>query len=150
MNIDYFMNEAINQAKLAFNEHEVPVGGILVDNNSNQIIERSHNKIKKENNAIYHCEIDLIIKSCKKLSKKYLKNTSMFITLEPCLMCYSAITEVHIDKLYFGAYDEKNGAIEKNKIFLKKKHTFKTEIYGGIMEKHCKSLIEDFFIKLRK
>ena len=74
----------------------------------------------------------------------------MFVTLEPCLMCASAISEVHIDKLYFGAYDEKNGSIEKYKISLKKKHTFKTEIYGGIMEKDCKSLIEKFFIKLRK
>ena len=149
MNIDYFMNEAINQAKLAFNDDEVPVGGILVDNSSNQIIERSHNKINKENNAIYHCEIDLIIKSCKKLSKKYLKNTSMFITLEPCLMCYSAITEVHIDKLYFGAYDEKNGGIEKNKHLSKRKYSFKTEIYGGIMQNECKNLLKRFFTKLR-
>ena len=73
----------------------------------------------------------------------------MFVTLEPCLMCASAISEVHIDKLYFGAYDEKNGAIEKNKIFLKKKHTFETEIYGGIMEKDCMSLRENFFLILR-
>ena len=149
MNINYFMNEAINEAKLAFKDDEVPVGGILVDNNSNQIIERSHNKINNENNAIYHCEIDLIIKSCKKLSKKYLKNTSMFITLEPCLMCYSAITEVHIDKLYFGAYDEKNGGIEKNKYLSKRKHGFKTEIYGGIMQNECKNLLQQFFTKLR-
>ena len=74
----------------------------------------------------------------------------MFITLEPCIMCTAAINEVHINKLYFGAYDEKNGAIEKDKILLKKKHTFKTEIYGGIMEKDCKSLLEKFFIQLRK
>ena len=150
MNIDYFMKEAIKQAKYAFDNNEVPVGGILVDKNTNEIIETSYNKINKENNAIYHCEIDLIINSCKKLSRKYLNNTVMFVTLEPCLMCISAIREAHIDKLYFGAYDEKNGGIEKNKLSLKKKHTFKTDIYGGIMEKDCKSLLEKFFIKLRK
>jgi len=150
MNIDFFMNEAINQAKNAFDNQEVPVGGVLVDINTNEIIAKSYNRVNREKNAIYHCEIDLIINACKKLSRKYLNNTVMFVTLEPCLMCASAISEVHIDKLYFGAYDEKNGAIEKDKILLKKQHTFKTEIYGGIMEKDCKSLLEKFFIKLRK
>ena len=62
MNINYFMNEAIKEAKLAFDSNEVPVGGILVDNNTNEIIERSFNIINKKKNAIYHCEIDLIIK----------------------------------------------------------------------------------------
>ncbi len=150
MNIDYFMNEAINQAKNAFDNQEVPVGGILVDINTNKIIEKGYNRVNKEKNAIYHCEIDLIMNACKKLSRKYLNNTAMFVTLEPCLMCASAISEAHIDKLYFGAYDEKNGAIEKNKIFLKKKHTFETEIYGGIKEKDCQNLLKNYFIKLRK
>ena len=150
MNIDYFMNEALNQAKNAFDNQEVPVGGILVDIDTNTVIAKSYNRVNKEKNAIYHCEIDLIINACKKLSSKYLNNTVMFVTLEPCIMCASAISKVHIDKLYFGAYDEKNGAIEKNKFSLKTKHAFKTEIYGGIMEKDCKRLIEKFFIKLRK
>ena len=149
MNINYFMREALKEAKYAFRNNEVPVGGILVDNKSNEIIERSHNKINKEKNAIYHCEIDLIIKSCKKLSRKYLNDTVMFVTLEPCLMCASAINEVHIKKLYFGAYDEKNGGIENAKFALKRNHAFKTDIYGGIMENDCKYLIEQFFKKLR-
>ena len=150
MNINYFMNEAINQAKLAYEKDEVPVGGLLVDLVTNEIIAKSFNKVNKEKNAIYHCEIDLIINACKKLSSKYLNNFVMFVTLEPCLMCASAISEVHIDKLYFGAYDEKNGGFEKNKPLFQNKHAFKTEIYGGIMEKDCKSLLEKFFIKLRK
>ena len=150
MNINYFMNEAINQAKLAYKKDEVPVGGILVDIVTNKIIEKSFNKVNKEKNAIYHCEIDLIMNACKKLSCKYLNNTVMFVTLEPCLMCASAINEVHIEKLYFGAYDDKNGGIEKNKFLLNKKHIFKTEVYGGIMEKNCKNLLENFFKQLRK
>ncbi len=150
MNIEYFMRQAFNEAKCAFEINEVPVGGVLVDNNTAEIIVKSHNKINKENNAIYHCEIDLIIKGCKKLSKKYLEDTSMFITLEPCLMCATAISEVHIEKLYFGAYDEKNGGIEKNKHLLTRNHSFQTQIYGGIMEIECKNLLKNFFAKLRK
>ena len=138
MNINYFMNEAINQAKLAYQKDEVPVGGILVD------------VIKKEKNAIYHCEIDLIIHACKKLSSKYLNNLVMFVTLEPCLMCASAIKEAHIKKLYFGAYDEKKGGVEKNKLFSNEKHAFKTEVYGGIMEKECNKLLKEFFKEIRQ
>ena len=150
MNINFFMNEAINQAKYAYDNGEVPVGGILVDSKTNTIIEKSYNKVNKEKNAIFHCEIDLIINACKKLSTKYLNNTIIFITLEPCLMCASAISKVHIEKVYFGAYDEKNGGIEKYKFLNNKKHNFKTEIYGGILENDCKYLLEKFFKKLRK
>ena len=149
MNINYFMNEAIKEAKFAFDNNEVPVGGILVNNKTNEIIERSYNKVNEEKNAIYHCELDLIINSCKKLSRKYLNDTVMFVTLEPCIMCVSAIREVHIEKLYFGAYDEKNGGIEKYKFAFKREHAFKTDIYGGIMENDCRNLLENFFKKLR-
>ena len=149
MNINYFMNEAIKEAKYAFDNNEVPVGGILVNNKTNEIIGRSYNKVNEEKNAIYHCELDLIISSCKKLSRKYLNDTVMFVTLEPCIMCAAAISEVHIEKLYFGAYDEKNGGIEKYKFALKREHAFKTDIYGGIMENDCKNLLEKYFKKLR-
>jgi cytosine deaminase len=143
------MNEAIKEAKFAFDNNEVPVGGILVDNKTNEIIERSYNKINLKKNAIFHCEIDLIINSCQKLSQKYLNDTVMFVTLEPCLMCATAIAEVHIKKLYFGAYDEKNGGIEKFKFVMKREHAFQTDIYGGIMENDCKNLFKTFFKKLR-
>ncbi|MDC6447608.1 nucleoside deaminase [Alphaproteobacteria bacterium] len=143
------MNEAIKEAKLAFNNDEVPVGGVIVDKRTNEIISRSNNKVNKEKCAIYHCEIDLIINLCKQISQKYLNNTVMFITLEPCIMCISAIREAHINKLYFGAYDEKNGGIEKYQFASKRKHSFKTEIYGGIMENECKELLKNFFKKLR-
>ena len=149
MNINYFMNEAVKEAKIAYNNNEVPVGGVLVQNQTNEIITRGYNKINKKKNAIYHCELDIIIKSCKKLSKKYLENTSIFLTLEPCIMCASAISEVHIENVYFGAYDEKNGGIEKYKLALKRKNIFIPEIYGGIMENECKELLRNFFKKLR-
>ena len=149
MNINYFMNEAIKEANYAFNNNEVPIGGVLIDSKTKKIIHKSYNKVNKEKNAMHHCEIDLIIHSCKTLSRKYLHDTIMFVTLEPCLMCASAISEVHIDKLYFGAYDNKNGGIENFKFQAQREHAFKTEIYGGIMENDCKVLIDNFFKKLR-
>ena len=144
------MNEAIKQAQLAFAKDEVPVGGILVDIVTNEIIAKSYNRVNEDKSAIYHCEINLIINACNKLSSKYLNNLVMFVTLEPCLMCASAIKEAHIKKLYFGAYDEKKGGTETNKLVSNVKHAFKTEVYGGIMEKECNNLLKKFFKKIRQ
>ena len=149
MNVDYFMNEALVEANKALLYKEIPVGGVLVDNNTKKIISRNYNQINKLNNAIKHCEINLILETCKKLKKKYLKNTTMFVTLEPCSMCASAISEAQIDSLYFGAYNEKNGGIEKVRVAFQRKNIFITNIYGGIMEEKCSSLLKDFFKKLR-
>ena len=71
MNINYFMNEAIKEANYAFNNNEVPIGAVLIDSKTKKIIHRSYNKVNKEKNAMHHCEIDLIIHSCKALSRKY-------------------------------------------------------------------------------
>ena len=69
----------------------------------------------------------------------------MFVTLEPCSMCASAISEAHISNLYFGAYDERNGGIEKIRIAFQRNNIFMTNIYGGIMEDRCSKLMKDFF-----
>ncbi len=149
MNVDYFMNEALKEAKKALEIGEIPVGGVLVDNKTNKIISRNYNQVNKFNNAIKHCEINLIIDTCEKLKQKYLDKMTMFITLEPCAMCASAISEVHIENLYFGAYDEKNGGIEKIRIAFERENIFKPNVYGGIMEEKCSKLIKSFFKKLR-
>ena len=129
MNINYFMNQALYEANIALNNNEVPIGGILVHNKTNEVIFRSYNKINQKKNAIYHCELD--------------------ITLEPCIMCASAISEVHIEKIYFGAYDEKNGGIEKYQLALQRKNAFRPEVYGGIMENKCKELLKNFLRGIR-
>ena len=77
--------------------------------------------------------------------KKYLENMTLFVTLEPCTMCASAISEVHIKNLYFGAYDEKNGGIEKLRVAFQRENIFMPTIYGGIMEKECSNLLKKFF-----
>ena len=145
MNVDFFMKEAIIEAKKAFKLNEVPVGGIIVDNKSNKILARSYNKVNKDNNAIKHCELNLIHETCKRLNLKYLENTTLFVTLEPCTMCASAISEAHIKNIYFGAYDEKKGGVEKLRVAFKRANIFMPTIYGGIMEKQCSDLLKEFF-----
>tara|TARA_B100000575_G_scaffold292926_1_gene302732 strand:+ start:1622 stop:2074 length:453 start_codon:yes stop_codon:yes gene_type:complete len=145
MNVDFFMKKAIIEAEKAFKINEVPVGGILVDNISNKIVARSYNTVNKDNNAIKHCELNLINEACEKSKLKYLENMTLFVTLEPCTMCASAISEVHITNIYFGAYDEKKGGIEKLRVAFQRKNIFMPTIYGGIMEKECSDLLKKFF-----
>ena len=149
MNIDYFMNEAIFEAKKALDSNEVPVGGIIVENKSQKILSRGHNLNNQLNSSINHCEILLINEACKKLNSKYLSNSTLFISLEPCIMCAAAISEAHIGKVYFAAYDEKYGGLERLLSFYKKNKNFLPEIYGGIHEKQSSLLLKQFFKKER-
>ena len=149
MNVDYFMNEALLEAEKANKSNEIPIGGIIVDNKTQKIVSRNYNQINRFNNAIKHCEINLIFETCEKLKQKYLNNMTMFVTLEPCSMCASAISEVHIDTLYFGAYDEKNGGLEKMRLAYSRKNIFIPNIYGGILEDKCSKLLKEFFQKVR-
>ena len=149
MNVDYFMNEALLEAKKAFISNEIPIGAVIVDNLSNEIISRNYNQVNKSSNAINHCEIDLIYRTCTLLKQKYLDNMTMFVTLEPCTMCASAISEAHINTLYFGAYDEKKGGVEKLRLAFKRNNIFMPNIYGGIMEKKCSDIIKEFFKTIR-
>ena len=149
MNINYFMNEALKEANKALKFKEVPIGAVLVDNTTKKIISRSFNQVNKFNNAIKHCEIELISKTCEKLKLKYLEDTTIFVTLEPCTMCASAISKVHIKTLYFGAYDDKNGGIEKIRVAFQRNNIFMPNIYGGIMENECSKLLKKFFFEKR-
>ena len=150
MYTNYYMDLAIEEAKKAFKTNEVPVGAILVDDKKNKILASFHNEIIKQNNPIKHAEILVIEEGCKMKNSRYLDHTSIYITLEPCFMCASAISEARIEKLYFGAYDEKKGAIESVMNIYKNKNLFVPEIYGGIREIECSLLLSNFFNLIRK
>ena len=150
MNINYFMSEAIVEARKAYIHNEVPVGGLIVDNTTKSIIVRGYNKMNNSLNAINHCEISLISNACKKLQSKYLTNTTLFVSLEPCIMCAAAISEVHISKVYFGAYDEKKGGLDNFSIAFKQNNFFLPEIYGGIHEQESLMLLKKFFKNKRR
>ena len=145
MNINYFMQKAIDEAREGLIFNEVPIGGILIDNNTHKIISKSHNQVKVANNATLHAEIEIINQACKIRNSKYLDNTTLFITLEPCVMCAAAISEVHINNIYFGAYDDKKGGIEGIMKVYNRNHYFVPDVYGGILEKKCSLLLKNFF-----
>ena len=150
MNTNYYMDLAIRQAKKAFKMKEVPVGAILVDDTKNEIIALFHNEIIKQNNPTKHAEILVIEEGCKLRNSRYLDHTSNYITLEPCAMCASAISAAKIGKLYFGAYDERKGAIESVMNIYNNNNFFVPETYGGIKEVECSLLLKNFFNLIRK
>lgn len=142
-----FMQNAIELAKEAFNNNEVPVGAVIVKDN--KIIACGRNRREKEKNALLHAEIDAINSACKTLGGWRLWNCEIYITLEPCPMCAGAIINAHIPKVYFGAYDFKNGSCGTITNLFEMPYNFKPEYHGGIMQEECADLLKNFFKQLR-
>ncbi len=133
------MRQAYLEAEKAFALGEIPVGAVVVANN--QIIARSHNFTEMLHDVTAHAEIQAITAAAENLGGKYLTGCTMYITLEPCVMCAGALYWSQIDKIVFGARDEKRGAGRfKNELY----HP-KTLITNGIMEKECGDLMKLFF-----
>ncbi len=135
---EYFMKLALQEAQYALEKDEVPVGCIVVFNN--RIISRSHNLTETLNDVTAHAEMQAITSAANVLGGKYLINCSMYITLEPCIMCAGALNWAQISKVVIGARDEQRGFINKNLSL----HP-KTEVVTGIMENECSSIVKDFF-----
>ena len=150
MDINYYIELALQQAKKAFDLDEVPVGSVLVDNKTNKIISASHNMTESLKNPTKHAEMIVIENGCKKNNSRYLNNTSIFITLEPCAMCAAAISEAKINKIYYSAYDENKGAIESTYNLYNNKKYFVPEYYGGINENESSLLLKRYFKLKRK
>lgn len=147
MKNEEFMLEAYKQAQKAKNNGEVPIGAIIVCDG--KIIARGYNKREKSQNAIYHAEMIAINKACKKLRSWRLENCEIYVTLEPCLMCYGAIINSRIKKLYYGAKDNK-AQIDKF-ILLSKNNSLNhnLEINEGILEEKCSEILINFFKGIR-
>lgn len=144
--LSYFMEMAIKQAKIAYNNGEVPVG-VVIEKNGLVLVE-NFNQIETSKSPINHAEIIAIQQASNLLNSKYLEDCNIYITLEPCHMCMGAISLSKIKKVIFGAYSKKFGSVEHNgKIINHLSH--KPEIYGGIMESQCQNLMESFFKTLR-
>ena len=145
--INEFMLAAYEMAKQAYEDGEVPVGAVIVRNN--EIIARGRNRREKAKNALLHAEIEAIDNACKTLGGWRLWNCELYVTLEPCPMCAGAIINAHIPKVYFGAYDFKNGSCGTITNLFEMPYNFKPECVGGIMADECSALLKDFFKKLR-
>lgn len=154
---EHFMREALKEAQKAFDADEVPVGAIIVCDN--KIIARAHNLTERLNDVTAHAEMQAITSAANFLNGKYLNECSLYVTLEPCLMCAGALSWAQLGKLVFGAADTKRG------FSLLQKGTQsdvgnsgirytpilhpKTAIKTGILENECSTLIKSFFQKKR-
>lgn len=140
---EYFMKEALKEAKMAFEKDEVPVGAIVVFNN--KIIARAHNLTETLNDVTAHAEMQAFTAAANTLGGKYLNDCSLYVTLEPCNMCAGASFWTQIGSIIYGTDDKKRGFQ-----LLGKKITHpKTNIKKGILELECSTLLKDFFEKKR-
>ena len=145
---EYFMKEALKEAKKAYKKLEVPVGVVIVKDN--KVIARAYNQKEGKNNPIKHAEIIAIEKACKKLNNWRLNDCDMYITLEPCPMCAGAIINSRIRKIYIGAMEPKSGACG-SKLNLMNEYEFETkvDIETDVMTEECKTLLKSFFKEIR-
>lgn len=137
------MNAAISAAKEAFGAGEIPVGAVIVKDNT--ILSIAHNRTEEMNDFTYHAELIALREACSVLSSKYLNGCEMYVTLEPCPMCAGAIMHTRLTRLYFGAYDTLKGAFGSALDLSACKNANKIEIYGGINERECADLMSNFF-----
>lgn len=141
---------ALEEAKSAFQKDEVPVGAIIYDPINKKIISKSGNLNITEFDPTAHAEINVIRNACKTLGQSRLYGLWLYVTLEPCAMCACAISFARIDRLCFGAYDEKGGGVVNGaKIFDQKTCHHKPQIIGGIEQENCTNILKDFFRQKR-
>ncbi|MGX6960390.1 MAG: nucleoside deaminase [Rickettsia endosymbiont of Pentastiridius leporinus] len=148
---NFFMEQALKQAEIAFSKNEVPVGAVIVDRLNQKIIASSHNNTEEKNNALYHAEIITINEACKITSSKNLSGYDIYVTLEPCAMCAAAIAHSRLKRLFYGALDPKHGAVESNLRYFNSKACFyRPEIYGEILAEPSALLMQKFFKNMRQ
>ena len=135
----YFMKQALAQAKKAYDKDEVPVGAIIVCDN--QIIARAHNYTEALNDVTAHAEMQAFTAAADYLGGKYLNECTLYVTLEPCVMCGGAAYWAQLKKVVYGAKDEKRGFSTLSQNILHPK----TEIENGLLEAECAKLLSDFF-----
>ena len=142
------MGEALKEAQKAYEIDEVPVGAVVVIKNT--IIARAHNLTQCLNDATAHAEILVLRKAGKKQKNYRLNGTTLYVTLEPCVMCLGAIMQARVDRVVFGAYDNKTGACGSS-INLTNKKCFNHKILltSGVLEPECRKILQLFFKKRR-
>ncbi|WP_177763253.1 nucleoside deaminase [Flavobacterium sp. I3-2] len=139
---EYFMQIALSEAKFAFENGEIPIGAVVVANN--RIIAKTHNLTETLTDVTAHAEIQAISSAANSIGGKYLKNCTIYITVEPCQMCAGALYWSQVSKIVYGASDNKRGFTEIGG----KLHP-KTEVVTGVLEAECAALMKEFFQKRR-
>ena len=140
---EYFMKEALKEAQRAFDREEIPVGAVVVANN--MVIARSHNLTEALNDVTAHAEMQAITAAAHAIGSKYLNECSLYVTLEPCVMCAGALFWSQISEVVFGSFDSKRGYSLINQGLLHPK----TSVVSGIMANESEGLLKEFFLKRR-
>ncbi|MBO5903520.1 MAG: nucleoside deaminase [Tidjanibacter sp.] len=140
----FFMQLAISEAKKALDKREVPIGAVIVCRE--RVVGRGHNLVETLGDATAHAEMQAITAATSTLGGKYLKECTLYVTVEPCVMCAGALAWSQIGRIVYGAADPKRGCLRFGRELLHPK----TELIGGVMAEECSALMEDFFADLRK
>lgn len=144
-----FMRIAIEEARKAIDEGEMPVGAVVVKNG--EVISKGHNVRNIKHDPTLHAEIVAIREACEILGDWRLTDCDLYVTLEPCVMCSGAIINARMQSVYFGAYDVEYGAAGgRIDLFSKSYFGSTTKVFGGIMEEECTSMLKCFFASLRE
>ena len=141
MTDEYYMMQALKEARVAFEEGEVPVGAVVVVNE--KIIARGHNMVEKLNDPTAHAEMIALTSAFNLLGAKYIPEATLYVTVEPCLMCAGAVYWSKLGKIVYGADDEKNGY--KKTTGTQWPFHPKTELMRGVLKEECSQLMKDFF-----
>ncbi len=150
MTADKYMIRALEDAAAAAARDEVPVGAVIVDSNSGDIIARAGNETEQRQDPTAHAEILAIQKACAAKNTQRLQDCDLYVTLEPCPMCAAAISFARLRRVYFGAYDPKGGGVEHGpRVFSHPTCHHKPDVYGGIEEQACGTLLTGFFKEKR-
>ncbi|WP_167849811.1 nucleoside deaminase [Companilactobacillus suantsaicola] len=149
--IDQYMDLAIAEAKKAETRREVPIGCVIVDNTTGEVISTGSNEREETQNAIKHAEIIAIEAACEKISSWRLEHTSLFVTLEPCPMCAGAIINSRIEEVIFGASDPKAGSVGSiNNLLAETAYNHQPEVLGGVKAEETGDLLRNFFREIRR
>ena len=140
------MMKAIAQAEAAAGRGEVPIGAVLVDSKTGEILAAHGNAVEGLDDPTAHAEILAIREACQTRGDPRLPDCDLYVTLEPCPMCATAISFARLRRLYFGAYDAKGGGVDHGpRIFEQETCHHRPEIIGGVEESHCRTLLREFF-----
>lgn len=143
-NDEHWMRQALREAERAFAADEVPIGAVVVW--GDKLIARAHNLTERLNDVTAHAEMQAITAAAEHIGGKYLHDCTLYVTLEPCVMCAGAMNWAHIGRIVFGAFDEKGGYRRIGSSLLL--HP-KTKVTGGVLEAECADLMKAFFRKKR-
>ena len=148
---DLIFNRAYALAEEAFKAEEVPIGAVIFRTDTGEIVAEARNRTEEQKSPLAHAEVLCIQEASRKLGLKRLTGYSLFVTVEPCVMCAGAIAWARLDALYFGAYDPKTGGVEQGaKVFTHPQTHHKIKIEGGIHAKECGELMTTFFRERRQ